>query len=131
MRDNYTYPVVLDYSEEGFINIKIPDFEYASTCVEVGEDYVVAAQEVLSLMISDCEDNGKDVPDPSKNLNVEEGQDLVYVNIWMPYHRSKTKEVLVKKTLTIPRWLDMLAKSRNINFSAVLVKALKSELSLK
>jgi len=55
---------------------------------------------------------------------------LAYINVWMPYHRTKIKEVYVKKTLTIPVWLDMLAKENNINFSATLVKGLKEELGL-
>jgi post-segregation antitoxin (ccd killing protein) len=48
----------------------------------------------------------------------------------MPYHKSRIKEVYVKKTLTIPSWLDILAKNNNINFSAILVKAIKKELNL-
>lgn len=35
-----------------------------------------------------------------------------------------------KKTLTIPQRLDLLAKEKNINFSAVLVNGLKQELGL-
>lgn len=94
MNDNYTYPVVLDYSEEGFINIKIPDFEYASTCVENGGDYVVAAQEVISLSIVDCEDKGKDIPSPSLDIELKEGQKLVYVNVYMPYQRTQIIDIV-------------------------------------
>ena len=93
MKDNYTYPVILDYSEEGFINIKIPDFEYASTCVEIGGDYVEAAQEVISLSIVACEDKGKDIPKPSLGIELEEGQKLVYINVYMPYHRTQIIEL--------------------------------------
>lgn len=131
MKDNYTYPVVLDYNEENIINIFIPNFENACTCVEKGEDYIKEAQDLLTLMIMDCEDNGKKLPIPSLDINIDDCQQVVYINVWMPYHRSKVKEVYVKKTLTIPSWLDILAKERNINFSSVLVKALKTELSLK
>ena len=37
----------------------------------------------------------------------------------------------VKKTLTIPKWLDEMAKAKNVNFSAILVKGLKAELGLR
>jgi post-segregation antitoxin (ccd killing protein) len=40
----------------------------------------------------------------------------------------KTKEVYVKKTLTIPMSLDIRARENNINFSATLVKGIKDEL---
>lgn len=133
MSDNYTYPAILDYSDEGFINIIFPDFPYAMTCVEEGEDYVSEAQDCLSLAIADMEDNGKELPQDGvfREIPLEEGQKLVYINVWMPYHRSKIKEVYVKKTLTLPSWLDILAKNNNINFSATLVEALKEKLKLK
>ena len=63
-------------------------------------------------------------------MDLEDGQKLVYVNLWMPYHRSTIKETYVKKTLTIPAWLDILAKQQNVNFSAVLVAGLKEVLGL-
>ena len=40
------------------------------------------------------------------------------------------KIAYTKKTLTIPNYLDMLAKNKNINFSQVLQEALKKELGL-
>lgn len=94
MKDNYTYPVILDYREEGFININFPDFEYAFTCVEVGEDYVGEAQNLLSLTIVDYESKGKDIPIPSLNIDVKEGQKLVYVNVYMPYHRTQIIDIV-------------------------------------
>jgi post-segregation antitoxin (ccd killing protein) len=35
----------------------------------------------------------------------------------------------VKKTLTIPQWLNELAISKNINFSQTLAEALRKELA--
>ena len=37
-------------------------------------------------------------------------------------------EIAVKKTLTIPAWLNMLAIQNNINFSKVLQEALENKL---
>ena len=50
--------------------------------------------------------------------------------MWMPYFRHIEKIIYVKKTLTVPKWLDEMAKKKNINFSAVLVKGLKNELGI-
>lgn len=36
----------------------------------------------------------------------------------------------VKKTLSIPRWLDTLAVDNNVNFSNVLQNALKKQLGV-
>lgn len=131
MKDNYTYPAILDYNEENYINIEFVDFPGAITCVETGEDFLTEAQDLLTLYIKDYEDKQIELPVASEEIELENNQKLIYINIWMPYHRTKVKETYVKKTLTIPTWLDILAKSNNVNFSAVLVEGLKRELNLK
>ncbi|RIW28679.1 type II toxin-antitoxin system HicB family antitoxin [Bacillus salacetis] len=133
MDQNYTYPVILDFSEEEYVDLIFPDFNNMMTSVEKGEDYVAASQEFLALTILDIESDKKDLPERSDSdkIPLTQHQQIFYINIWMPYHRSKVKEVYVKKTLTVPAWLDALAKNNNLNFSAVLVKALKKELNIK
>ena len=132
MTANYTYPVILDYNEDDFINLYFPDFDGASTCIERSGNYIEAAQDYLSLIIADYESENKQLPNPSlENISLNPNQKLIYINIWMPYHRSKIREVYVKKTLTIPQWLDILAKQNNINFSSALVRCLKQELNIE
>ena len=65
MKNNYTYPVILDKSEEGMINIYFPDFENMVTCIEDGGNYVEEAQDYLAMVITDYEDCGKSLPEPS------------------------------------------------------------------
>ena len=130
MKDNYTYPAVLDYSEDGIINISFPDFPEAFSFSENETEVVSVAQEVLALAIRDYEEIGKELPISSSIPTVQMGQKLIYVNVWMPFFRTKIKEVYVKKTLTIPEWLNILAVQNNINFSSVLVEGLKQKLSL-
>ena len=131
MKDNYTYPAIFDYSEEGCINISFPDIDGAYTFAENEQEAVEYAQDVLSLMISGYEEEGKELPVPSTDLKTTDKQKLVYINVWMPYHRSQIKTAYVKKTLTIPVWLNILANQNNINFSAVLVEGLKKHLHLE
>lgn len=130
MSANYTYAAVFDYSEEGVISIEFPMFAGTTTCVEEGENPIEAAQDILSLAIEDYESTGKELPDQEMIPDIEENQRVVFINVWMPYFRSKTKVVYTKKTLTIPVWLDMLAKEKNVNYSAILVKGLKKELGI-
>lgn len=133
MEQNYTYPAILDYSEQDFVHIIFPDFAGAMTSVLENEDYIIAAQEFLALTLLDFEDENISIPQRSSidEITLQENQQIIYVNIWMPFHRSKVKEVYVKKTLTIPAWLDILAKNNKINFSATLVKGLKIELGMQ
>lgn len=132
MNDNYTYPAIVYENEKGCMEIVFPDFENAITCTDGKVSFVDMAQELLTLLIDDFEENNRKLPEPGMaEYTLEAGQKLVYINVWMPYHRTKIKEVYVKKTLTIPVWLDMLAKANNINFSATLVKGLKEKLGLE
>ena len=130
MKENYTYAAIFDYNEPGYVNITFPMFDGAFTCVEDGENPISAAQDVLTLMLLEYEESGKKLPNDFEKPRVGENQEIYFVNVWMPYHRSQVKEVYTKKTLTIPVWLDMLAKQNNVNFSALLVKALKKELKI-
>ncbi|MCR5203955.1 MAG: type II toxin-antitoxin system HicB family antitoxin [Lachnospiraceae bacterium] len=131
MKDNYTYPAIFDYNEDGVINISFPDFPEAFTCAYTDKEAVNESQDVLALTIKDYEDSGKSVPEINTVVELGQNQKLVYINVWMPFHRSKIKEVYVKKTLTIPEWLNILATQNNINFSAVLVKGLKDSLNIQ
>ena len=130
MKDNYTYPAIFDYSEKGNINIKFPDFPEAISCADNEQEAIESAQDILALTIRDYEETGRPFPVSASDIPTNKKQKLVYINIWMPYHRSKIKEEYVKKTLTIPQWLNILALQNNINFSAVLVDGLKRELNI-
>ena len=131
MKDNYVYPVILEKEEDGYV-ITFPDFPTAMAQADTEEKAIVAAQKQLSLCIADNEDLGKENPEPKKQeeIELEEGCKLVYVHLWMPYFRQTQKVVYVKKTLTIPKWLDEMAKKSDVNFSAILVKGLKQELGI-
>ncbi|MEI3163752.1 MAG: type II toxin-antitoxin system HicB family antitoxin [Lachnospirales bacterium] len=102
------------------------DFPDLMSCVENEEEIIPEAQDLLGLTIIDYIDRNMELPQSTKNL-----KDSIYIQVWLPYYRSKVKEIYVKKTLTIPSWLDLLAKEKNINFSATLVKGLKEELGIK
>ncbi len=131
MADNFTYPAIIDTSEEGFINISFPDFPEAYTCVDTGEDFISEAQDLLALSIQDRLDRKVELPAGNTIPEIKDHQQVVFVNIWMPFHKKRVKEVYVKKTLTIPAWLDLLAKESQINFSAVLTEGLKQKLGIE
>ena len=129
---NYTYPAVITYLEDDEAEIFFPDFDQL-ICVgtQDTDEIIAASQDLLSLTISDYIDCGKELPAPGKIAGCAENSYSVFVNVWLPYHRAQEKIQYTKKTLTIPVWLDLLAKERNVNYSALLVKALKEELGLR
>ncbi|MEA4805804.1 type II toxin-antitoxin system HicB family antitoxin [Acetobacterium wieringae] len=124
MKNNYTYPAKIKRTVEEIV-LEFVDFPNVIAIANSEEGLIEIAQEALALSILDCMDQGKEPPSASV---VEEG--AVYVHVWLPYYKNMAKEVYVKKTVTIPQWLDILAKENNVNFSACLVKGIKEELGI-
>ena len=126
MKENYTYPAELT-REDNKVVIRFLDFpDVISIEEETQEEAIRSAQEVLALEILDYESQGKELPEPSR---VKEN--TIFIHIWMPYFRNASKEIYVKKNVTIPQWLDILAKENKINYSAALVKGIKAELGIE
>ncbi|KIR01331.1 Phage-related protein [Lachnospiraceae bacterium TWA4] len=129
--ENYVYPAIIKKLSSGEIEVDFIDFPgiYAYSSSDDINEIIKAAQEVLALTIVDYEaDPKKKLPNPTSDV-----PNAIFIHIWMPYFKNiiKKKEVYVKKTLTIPEWLDILAKEKKINFSAILVKGLKEELGIE
>lgn len=61
---------------------------------------------------------------------VEPTETIFLVDVWMPLLRDKESNKAVKKTLTIPKWLNDLAIQKGINFSHVLQVGLKSAIGI-
>ena len=67
------------------------------------------------------EQDGDVIPEPTKlkYITVEYNQAVVLIDAWMPPFRHEMENKAVKKTLTIPKWLDDLAQENNVNFSHI------------
>ena len=125
MAENYIYPAKMTY-EDSLYRIEFIDFpDMIMVEEETREDVIKSAQASLALQILDYVDNRKELPAPS-----ECNENVVYIHVWLPYFKNITKEIYVKKNVTIPQWLDILAKESKINFSAILVKGIKAELGI-
>ena len=132
MKDIYIYPAIFDYEKDG-ISISFPDLPGCFSSGNNDEDAVKNAKDALALHIYSMEEDKDIIPNPTpfSKIKLGKNQIVVPIEVWMPYHRSQIKTVYVKKTLTIPNWLDSLAKLNNINFSQVLQDALKKKLNLE
>ena len=127
MKENYTFPVILEEEKECFL-LTFPSFDWMVSQTDEKKDYIQAAQEVIALEVLDAEEEGRSLVENPENIELEEGQRLIYVNVWMPYHRTTVKTVYIRKNVTIPAWLDALAKKAGINFSEILTEALREKL---
>ncbi|MOA52232.1 hypothetical protein D3C78_1754920 [compost metagenome] len=78
------------------------------------------------------EQDGDAIPEPTRATDVQVAatQAAVLIDVWMPPFRDEMAERAVKKTLTIPKWLDELAAESNVNYSRILQDGLKAHLGV-
>lgn len=133
--DFYRYIALLDYEEDG-VHVSFPDLP---GCISFGKDEAEAikeAREALGLHLWGMEEDGDTPPAPSSIRALTEAEKpqsnetFFLVDAFMPVIREKMAQRFVKKTLSIPAWLNTEAENYGINFSKTLQKALKQELQL-
>ena len=103
------YPAVFEFDEEGAINITFPDLPSAISCADNTQDAYRYATEVAELVLEDyIEDLFEGAPKPSeiKNINLEENQRTTLIKIDTEKVVKESSSKSVKKTVTIPSWLN-------------------------
>ena len=128
----YVYPVILSPEKEGGYSANFPDLESCYTQGENLADTLEMAKDVLELTLYGLEEKEASIPASSNmsELSVNTGQIVSLVTANTISYRRFYDNKAVKKTLTIPSWLNTLAERQDINFSFVLQKALKEELQI-
>lgn len=124
--------------KEGNYSVLFPDFNGQGTCGETLEEAVTMAVDFLAGQLYDLKIAKEEYPAPMalEEINPDDLYDeyeKVFVNavtVDVEEYAKKHFEKSVKKTLTIPSWLNDLAIENNINFSQVLQNALKSQLNV-
>ncbi len=125
----YAYPAFFYYDDDG-ISIEFPDLPGCLPCAETTEEAFRNAKEALGLHLYGMEQDGDPIPAPTPvhDLRPEEGGIVTIVDVFMPSIRDRINNRMVKKTLTIPAWLNREAEAANVNFSQILQDSLKSYL---
>ena len=126
----YVYPVVFEEAEEGGYNVKVPDIPGTFTCGDDIADAILMAEDVIAMMLADYEDEKKPVPKPSKISDIKTNGIVSLVRADTDEWRKLVDNKAVKKTLSIPNWLNTKAEKAGVNFSQVLQDALKKLLGI-
>lgn len=131
MKDKYVYPAIFTYDDDG-IDIEFPDIQGCFSCADTDEEALYMAEDVLGLCLLVLEEDKEEIPEPSnlKDIEIEDNQKTALISVWMPTVRKAINNKPIKKTLTIPQWLDVMAREKDINFSYILQEGLKKELNL-
>ena len=128
----YVYPAIFTREDEGGYSIHFPDIEGCYTQGENMQDGLIMANDVLCLMLYDFEEENKTIPEASDPLSIKVDENsfvsLVYCDTieYKKFYDNKA----IKKTLTLPAWLNSVAEKEGINFSQVLQSALKERLQV-
>lgn len=131
------YPACF-YKEDDGYSVIFPDLNYLATQGDSLEEAMEMAVDCLAGYLHSCKVEGEPVPSPSaltdidvvkvsKELSPDEPIGEAFVNIVSVDVISYAKEHFnksVRKTLTIPSWLNTVALEQGINFSQTLQEAL-------
>ena len=123
------YPAVFHPEDVGYW-VEFPDLEGCQTQGDTLEEAMSMAQEALGLYLVCLEENKLTAPAPANPISIITSKGdfvtLIATNL-NKYRRTKA----VKKTLTIPQWLNDEAENANINFSQILQTALVDRLQIQ
>lgn len=127
----YVYPAIFTKEDCGYA-IRFPDLESCYTSAETIAEGMDMANDVLCLTLYDMEERKAEIPQPSDiaALACEAGEFTTLVSCDTLEYRKFFDSKAVKKTLSIPAWLNTMAERENINFSATLQNALKEALNI-
>ncbi|MEL3905555.1 MAG: type II toxin-antitoxin system HicB family antitoxin [Treponema sp.] len=126
----YTYPVIFE-NDDGKIGVSVPDISGCFTFGETITEAIEMAEDAMSMMLAHYEDNNQEIPKPSDISKIKTRNGFVnYVIADTDKWRRQFSEKSVKKTVTIPAWLNYKAENANLNFSQELQNALKAKLQI-
>lgn len=124
------YPAYF-HKENGYW-VDFPDLPGCYTQGDNMDDAYNMSLEALGLYLNSLQDDNKPIPTPSdpSTLDIPSDAVLVIVRFDMDAYLKNQNKKAVKKTLSIPSWLNDKATSAGINFSQVLQEALMQKLNL-
>lgn len=138
------YPACF-YKEDDGYSVIFPDLNYLATQGDTLEDAMEMAVECLAAHLHSCKADSEAVPAPSsltdidpvaisKEVSPDEPIGEAFVNMVSVDVEAYAKahfEKSVRKTLTIPAWLNTAALEQGINFSQTLQEALISKVQAR
>lgn len=135
------YPACFIKEDNGY-SVIFPDLNNLATCGDTLDEALAMAIDCLAGYLYWLRNDGETAPEPSpttdinpaeimKDLEISSEEAFVNIITVDVAEYAKTHfEKSVKKTLTIPAWLNKAALEQNINFSQTLQDALKKQLHL-
>jgi predicted RNase H-like HicB family nuclease len=130
--DQLFYPAVFQPEEEGGFSVFFPDIDGCNTQGETTQESYRMAFDALGIVLSSMERENITLPTASapQDVKLEKSQYVVVIEFNMAEYKKRMGSHAVKKTLSIPSWLNVEAEKAGVNFSSILQQALKKQLGL-
>ncbi|MCL2356624.1 MAG: type II toxin-antitoxin system HicB family antitoxin [Defluviitaleaceae bacterium] len=125
----YVYPAIFTPLENGY-DVYLPDLPHCRTCGDTLVHAIEMAEDAAAMWLWDAENNKEPIPEASATLPHEQPQFVSMVVADTDAYRRQMDKRAVKKTLSIPAWLNYQAEAAHVNFSSILQDALKTHLQL-
>ncbi|NLR10869.1 antitoxin HicB [Lactobacillus sp. ZJLC29-4] len=125
-KDMVIYPAI--FSQDGdYTLVRVPDLQGGFTQGNDPLDAVTMAEDLIGNLLEDQ----SEYPQPSnpENIKLEAGESLVYISVDLAAFRIKYSKT-VRKNVTIPEYLNEMAKEQKINVSQLLTEALRTKLGV-
>ena len=118
----FIYPAIIHDDSDGFW-AEFPDLEYTSSTGATLTELITNAQEAMELYILGALEDGQSLPTPTsiRNLPCTDSSYPTLVQTDIDLGKNSKS---IKKTLTIPAWLNERALEKGVNFSQLLQEAL-------
>ena len=126
----YCYPALFEMEEDGKYSVEFPDLEGCYTSGDNLADAIYMAQDVLAFTLYTYEKEKKDIPKPSEHKKFKLKKNVFINEIACDTYeyQKRNNNKAVKKTLSIPEYLNESATEAGLNFSQILQDALKEKL---
>jgi len=124
----YSFAAVFEKEDNGSYSVRFPALDGCFTQGKDFEEAYAMAQDAMSLHLYGMEEDGEEIPQDQEIPQVTAPETVVMVTAWMTPFRESMRNQSVKKTLTIPAWLNAEAEKRHVNYSQLLQNALKDYL---
>ncbi|MDR0293931.1 MAG: type II toxin-antitoxin system HicB family antitoxin [Oscillospiraceae bacterium] len=125
----YVYPAIL-YSDDGMIGVTVPDLPGCHTFGDDRADALLMAKDAVEIWLWSAENDKTVIPPASDTLPVSSKEILTFIVADTDEYRKANDTRAVKKTLSIPSWLNHQAETANAPFSQILQQGLKNYLHI-
>ena len=118
------YPIVLTPADRGFV-VYVPDLNINTEGSTIA-DAISMAEDAIGLWGITAQDAGREIPSASADPPAcAPGKKTAYAVVDFDTYRRAHDMRVVRKNVTLPSYLNDMAKKAGVNFSQVLQEALK------